>query len=105
MTATETIKSIRGICGSKLDDEQKLKSIKSALTKAGPAKRGRYKMLRLTEDFAAYLRKYRADRIEAGTCTCCGGHNKDRLGKALCITCLTTAKETARARKITHGLQ
>lgn len=99
MTATEIIKSIRGICGSKLDDEQKLRSIKAQLAKAIPAKRGRYKILRLTEDFASYLRKYKVDRISAGTCTCCGGKNTDRQGKALCGDCLQQAKETARARR------
>ena len=99
MTNTELIQTLRGILSSNLSDEHKIRAVRVKLTQAAPAKRGPYKALKITEDFAAYLRKYRQDRIAQGVCTCCGGHNADRRGKALCGDCLKSAKETARARK------
>lgn len=100
MTNTELIQALRGILSSReLTDEHKIRAVRVKLTQAAPAKRGPYKTLRITEDFAAYLRKYRQDRVAQGVCTCCGGHNTDRRGKAICGDCLTSAKETARARK------
>lgn len=101
MTNTELIQTLRGILSSReLSDEHKIRAVRVKLTQAAPAKRGPYKTLRITEDFAAYLRKYRQDRVAQGVCTCCGGHNTDRRGKAICGDCLTSAKETARARKL-----
>lgn len=101
MTNTELVHYLRAILSSReLSDEHKIRAVKFKLTQAAPAKRGPYKTLKLTEDFAAYLRKYRQDRVAQGVCTCCGGHNTDRQGKALCGDCLKSAKETARARKL-----
>lgn len=100
MTNTQLVRILRGIITSPvLSAEIKIKTVRVKLTQAAPAKRGPYKMLKVTEDFAAYLRKYRQDRVAQGVCTCCGGHNTDRRGKALCGDCLKSAKETARARK------
>lgn len=103
MTNTELVQSLRGILASPhTSDEHKIRAVRVKLTQAAPAKRGPYKTLKITEDFAAYLRKYRQDRVAQGVCTCCGGHNTDRRGKALCGDCLKSAKETARARN--HSL-
>jgi hypothetical protein len=100
MTNTELVHILRGIITSReLTDEQKIRAVRLKMTQAAPAKRGPYKTLKITEDFSAYLRKYRQDRVLAGVCTCCGGRNKDRLGKALCGDCVQSAKETARARR------
>ena len=108
MNPTKLVQILRGIITSRqMTDEHKIKAVRLKLTSADPtkitkpvpSKRGPYKTLRITEDFAAYLRKYRQDRVAQGVCTCCGGHNTDRRGKAICGDCLTSAKETARARK------
>lgn len=100
MTNTELVQSLRGILSSNTSDEYKIRAVRVKLAEAAPAKRGPYKTLKITEDFSAYLRKYRQDRVAQGVCTCCGGMNTDRRGKALCGDCLKSAKETARARKL-----
>jgi hypothetical protein len=108
MNPTKLVQILRGIITSReMTDEHKIKAVRLKLTKADPTKitkpvptkRGPYKTLKITEDFSAYLRKYRQERIAQGVCTCCGGINKDRIGKALCSDCLDSARVTARARK------
>jgi hypothetical protein len=101
-TNTEIVHRLRGILLSPtISDEHKIKAVRQVITQAAPAKRGPYKCLKVTTDFAAYLRNYRRERVAQGVCTCCGSHNADRPGKAVCGACLDSAREQAKARRIT----
>jgi hypothetical protein len=101
-TNTEIVHRLRGILlSTTMSDEHKIKAVRQVIIQAARSKRGPYKSLKVTADFAAYLRNYRVERVAQGICTCCGGCNSDRAGKAVCGACLTSARKQAKARRIT----
>ena len=63
-------------------------------------KRGPYKTRGVSKDRPAYYKRYYAERIAAGICTCCGGKNETRPGKSQCEECRT--KNNNKQRKKTY---